>query len=104
MERTGNKTQNTLRIAQMEDRNLSNDSFHFGKYIRSILQGEGRSIAWFAAQMNCDRSNMYKLLSKSHQSSEFLIRASRVLNHNLFDAASEWLKMGGVIEENKELF
>lgn len=103
MEGTGNNTQNNLIIAQAEDNNLSGDSFHFGKYIKSILQGDGRSIAWFAAQMNCDRSNMYKLLSKSHQSSEFLIRASRVLNHNLFDAASEWLKSESAIEESKEL-
>ena len=44
---------------------------HFGNLIKYQLQREGRSVNWFALQMNSDRSNMYKLLNRSHLDSSF---------------------------------
>lgn len=65
---------------------------HFGNLIKYQLQREGRSVNWFALQMNSDRSNMYKLLNRSHLDSSFLIRASILLRHDFFRDATEYLK------------
>ncbi len=65
---------------------------HFGNLIKYQLQREGRSVNWFALQMNSDRSNMYKLLNRSHLDSSFLIRASILLGHDFFRDATEYLK------------
>jgi hypothetical protein len=96
------EAQNGLIIGQTNKDNISFENFHIGKFIKSILQSDGRSISWFAFQMNCDRSNMYKVLAKPHHSSEFLIRASRVLGYDLFAAISEWLKREALLGENRE--
>ena len=63
---------------------------HFGKMIKEELRHQNRSIAWFAEQMHCDRSNMYKLLGRPNHDSDFIIRASRLLRHDfLLDASIE---------------
>ena len=64
---------------------------HFGNLIKEILRANRRSVAWFAVQMHCDRSNMYKMLSRNHLDSAFLLRASQVLEFDLFLFASEWM-------------
>jgi len=65
---------------------------HFGNLIKYQLQRDGRTVNWFAMQMNSDRSNMYKLLNHRHLDSSFLIRASVILDHDFFRDASEYLK------------
>ena len=65
---------------------------HFGNLIKYQLQREGRSVNWFALQMNSDRSNMYKILTRPHLNSEFILRASLILDHDFFKDISEWMK------------
>jgi len=61
--------------------------------ITAELRRQRYSIAWFAKEMGSDRSNMYKLLERQHLNSEFIIRASRLLNHDFFgDASKVFLK------------
>ena len=63
---------------------------HFGKMIKDELSNQNLSIAWFAEQMHCDRSNMYKILSRPNHDTDFIIRASRLLKHDfLLDASIE---------------
>ena len=52
--------------------------------IKDKLDLERRTIRWFSEQMNCDRSNMYKLLARAHLDSNFILRASKVLEYNFF--------------------
>ena len=71
--------------------NLEED-IHFGNLIKELLEKEGRTITWFARQMNSDRSNMYKILSHVHIDSGFILRASWVLKHDFFKDASDRLR------------
>jgi hypothetical protein len=85
---------------------LNNDEWcediHFGNLIKDLLKKEGRNVGWFAQQMNCDRSNMYKILSHCHLDSGFLLRASVVLNHDFFKDGSAQLKSMMVKVSKKE--
>jgi len=68
-------------------------SLHIGAIIKDKLTQERRSVSWFAEQMNCDRSNMYKLLSRAHLDTNFVLRASKILEHNFFKDISDKVKM-----------
>lgn len=93
-----------LRIEESEDMNkkhidiheempiLSEKAIHIGEIIKGKLDLERRSISWFAREMNCDRSNMYKMLSRSHLDTNFILRASKVLKHDFFKEISDLLK------------
>ena len=61
---------------------------HFGKMILNELRKQRYSVTWFAQEMGSDRSNMYKLLSRQHLNSEFILRASKLLNYDFFGEAS----------------
>ena len=50
-------------------------------------------MSWFAKEMSCDRSNMYKILSRKSLDTNFLIRASKVLKHDFFKEVSEHLNI-----------
>lgn len=69
---------------------------HFGGLIKDRLFMQGRSIRWFALQMNCDRSNMYKLLARAHLDTNFILRACKILNYDFFKEASEILRKEGL--------
>lgn len=65
---------------------------HIGAIIQERLRQEGRSIGWFAKEMNCDRSNMYKMLGRAHLDSNFILRASKILEHDFFKDISSLLE------------
>ena len=64
------------------------NDIHFGKMIHEELRRQRYSVDWFAKQMGSDRSNMYRLLARPHLNSEFILRASKVLNYDFFGEAS----------------
>lgn len=68
-------------------------NIHFGDLIKSRLKQDRRSVRWFAEQMNSDRSNMYKQLSRAHLSTDFIIRASKILDHDFFKDVSDRLQI-----------
>ena len=61
---------------------------HFGKMIDEELRRQRYTVDWFAKQMGSDRSNMYRLLARPHLNTDFVLRASRLLNHDFFGEAS----------------
>lgn len=65
------------------------NDIHFGNMILNELRKQRYSVAWFAKEMGSDRSNMYKLLARQHLNSEFILRASRLLNRDFFGEASK---------------
>ena len=81
-------------IDSLEEKPLELEkSLHIGSIIKDKLTQERRSVSWFAEQMNCDRSNMYKLLSRAHLDTNFVLRASKILEHNFFKDISDKVKM-----------
>lgn len=66
------------------------EKIHFGYIIKKVLKDKRMPISEFAEKMGSDRSNMYKLLERSHLDSDFLFRASKVLNHDFFKDGSMW--------------
>ena len=66
---------------------------HIGNMIRSELIRQGRKMSWFAEQINCDRSNAYKILKRGNVDVELLIRISEVLNHNFLEDCANCVSM-----------
>lgn len=66
------------------------EKIHFGHIIKKVLKDKRMPISEFAELMGSDRSNMYKILERSHLDSDFLFRASKVLNHDFFKDGSMW--------------
>lgn len=64
------------------------NDIHFGRMIDAELRKQRYSVTWFAKEMGSDRSNMYKLLARQHLNSEFILRASKLLNYDFFGEAS----------------
>lgn len=58
---------------------------HIGQMVERELCHQRRSVAWFASQLFCDRTNAYKLLKRRNIDIEQLIRISVILDHNFFD-------------------
>ena len=71
---------------------LAMSDIHFGNMILGTLREQRRSVACFAKEMGSDRSNMYKLLARPHLNSDFILRASRLLDHDFFGEASTLFK------------
>ena len=62
---------------------------HIGKTIRQRLRQQGRTVIWFAEQLNCNRSNAYKIFGKANIDVELLKRISLILGYNFFRYLSD---------------
>ena len=59
---------------------------NIGEEILQKLKEQKRSVAWLAEQVNCDRSNLYRMLKNSpHIHSGLLFRISVALEVYFFD-------------------
>lgn len=67
---------------------------HIGTLIRERLETDGHSVAWFARQICCTRTHVYKIFNKENIDTELLRRISRVLNHDFFADLSSSLHDG----------
>lgn len=57
---------------------------HIGKLIESELHRQERSVAWFAKNLYCDRTNVYHIFKRQSLDTELLLRISQLLNHDFF--------------------
>lgn len=55
---------------------------HVGKMIQDELRNQGRTVNWLAAQIYCEKSNIYKLFRRKSIDLEQLMKISEVLCHN----------------------
>lgn len=62
---------------------------HIGELIKEELERQERSISWFARQLSCDRSNVYRIFQKSSIDTNVLARISIILHHNFFEDLAE---------------
>ena len=65
---------------------LFNFMVHIGKCIEHELRSQRRSVKWLADQLFCDRSNVYRLLQRESVDTAQLMRISRILECNFFEA------------------
>lgn len=64
-----------------------------GQLIRQKLLEDGRTVTWFATQICCARTHVYKIFDKTDIDTGLLMRISRVLKHDFFkDFSREFSK------------
>ena len=63
---------------------------HIGSLIEQELRRQDRSVTWFAAELHCDRTNVYKVFKRKSIDTRLLVDISVILQHNFFlDYADE---------------
>jgi len=58
------------------------EEIHIGNLIRAKLKEDGRSYTWLAKKINCQNSNIAKILNKSTINSGLLLDISVALEEN----------------------
>lgn len=67
------------------------EQVHIGQLIQKELYRQNRSITWFAEQLCCSRSNIYKIFSHSDINTMLLLKISVILHCNFFRYYSDTL-------------
>ena len=57
---------------------------HIGKEIRKKLKEQRHTVVWFAHQLSCSRTNIYKIFEKPNLDTALLMRISLILDHDFF--------------------
>ena len=57
---------------------------HIGNLIEQELRSQRRSVTWFAKELCCDRTNVYKLFRKDSVDTQLLYRISVILSYDFF--------------------
>ena len=52
------------------------------------MRSQGRSVSWLAAQIPCDRSNIYNIYKRDAIDVKLLMRLSVILGHNFLNDLS----------------
>lgn len=66
---------------------------HIGNLIREEMQRQGRSPAWLAKAINCQRPNVYYIYSQAAINTELLARISQALKVDFFKYLSHDLEL-----------
>ena len=65
---------------------------HIGELIKQTLKQRHKSVVWFAGELSCSRTNVYKIFSKPSIDSSDLLRISKILDYDFFEIYSKELK------------
>lgn len=68
------------------------DKTTIGLIIKSKLKEKKQSVVWFAGQLGCSRTNIYKIFRKKSIDTDELMKISRILNFDFFKIYSDKLK------------
>lgn len=55
-----------------------------GVIIREKLKERGKPVVWFARQLSCSRTNVYKIFDKCSIDTNELMRISKILDYDFF--------------------
>jgi len=55
---------------------------HIGNMIQDELWRQGRTVVWFAREIYCEKSNVYKMFKRQSIDLAQLMKISEVLGHN----------------------
>lgn len=61
---------------------------HIGALIEKTLHSQGRSVTWFAKELCCTRTNVYKIFQKENIDIQLLWRISSILQYDFFQNIS----------------
>ena len=64
---------------------------HIGQIIKQELQNQGRTVAWLTKELNCSRSNVYKIFDKPTLDTAVLLQVSKILEVDFFQYYSDEL-------------
>lgn len=64
---------------------------HIGQLIQKELYRQERSVTWFAEQLCCSRTNIYKIFLHSDINTMLLLKISVILHCNFFQYYSDTL-------------
>ncbi len=59
-----------------------------GVIFKEYVENHGVPPKWLAEQLNCHRTNLYKIFKKPHIDTFTIQKFSEALNHNFFDDIS----------------
>ena len=62
-----------------------------GKLIEEELRNQDHSVVWLSGQLNCNRTNVYKIFHRASIDTELLLRISNILKRNFFDSYTDRL-------------
>ena len=62
---------------------------NIGEKIESILRKQGRSAAWLATQIPCERTNVYNIFRRKSLDVRLLMKISQILEYDFFKDLSE---------------
>ena len=57
---------------------------HIGQLIKDTLAKQGKTVVWFASELCCHRTNVYKIFSRSSIDTHELLRICKILNTDFF--------------------
>ena len=66
---------------------------HIGQIIKQELQKKGFTVTWLTKELNCSRSNVYKIFDKPTLDTALLMQISKLLDVDLFQYYSEELEL-----------
>ena len=58
---------------------------HIGQMVKAVFDRSGMTVAEFARQINCERTNIYTIFRRRTIDVELLVLISDALNHNFLD-------------------
>lgn len=59
-------------------------TIHIGRMVEREMRRQGRTIPWLAAQLYCDRTNIYSIFKRASIDTTQLLRISVALQHDFF--------------------
>ena len=65
---------------------------HIGQLSKEQVEKHGKTVVWFANELSCSRTNIYKIYEKSSIDTSLLLRISSILEYDFFSAYTEKLE------------
>ncbi len=62
---------------------------NIGEQIEAILRKQGKSAAWLATQIPCERTNVYNIFRRKSLDVRLLMKISQILEYDFFKDLSE---------------
>ena len=66
---------------------------HIEHLIKQELQKQGYTVTWLTKELNCSRSNVYKIFDKPTLDTALLMQISKLLDVDFFQYYSEELEL-----------
>lgn len=60
-------------------------NIHIGQLVKAVFDKSSMSVAEFARQINCERTNVYTIFRRRTIDVELLVKISYILDHNFLD-------------------